>query len=257
LIIVNIRYSILFCSISTSLKLQRKGISNSHRGVIGVESAIVMIAFVIVAAALAFVVLNMGFTTSQKAKTTIISGLEESGSSMQIAGKVTGIGCTGSSGGCDTTPYLNATSFPIKVTSGGESVDLAAATTAVKYVSNSVEYDDIYAGPLTAAEYRSLTLALTRAVNAGFVTDHPITAGGANDTATTGGTTAFVYWSVRTNTNAILDQGEHANVVIMYKDADRPASLDIIRSEIIPATGASLSVERQVPVITTAVVDLG
>ncbi|MEO9308549.1 MAG: archaellin/type IV pilin N-terminal domain-containing protein, partial [Nitrososphaera sp.] len=32
----------------------------TRRGVIGIESAIVMIAFVIVAAALAFVVLNMG-----------------------------------------------------------------------------------------------------------------------------------------------------------------------------------------------------
>ncbi|MFZ0183948.1 MAG: archaellin/type IV pilin N-terminal domain-containing protein, partial [Nitrosotalea sp.] len=41
----------------------------TRRGVIGIESAIVMIAFVIVAAALAFVVLNMGFSTTQKAKT--------------------------------------------------------------------------------------------------------------------------------------------------------------------------------------------
>ena len=59
------------------MKLQRKGTRQSHRGVIGVESAIVMIAFVIVAAALAFVVLNMGFTTSQKAKTSIISSLNK------------------------------------------------------------------------------------------------------------------------------------------------------------------------------------
>ena len=107
------------------MKLQRKGTRHSHRGVIGVESAIVMIAFVIVAAALAFVVLNMGFTTSQKAKTTIIAGLGESGSSLQLSGKVTGVGCTGAGGGCDTTPYLNATAFPIKITAGGDSVDLA------------------------------------------------------------------------------------------------------------------------------------
>ena len=238
------------------MKLQRKGTRHSHRGVIGVESAIVMIAFVIVAAALAFVVLNMGFSTSQKAKTTIISGLEESGSSMQLAGKVTAAGCTSTSP-CDVTPVLNATAFPIKITSGGESVDLAAATTAIKYVSNTVEYDDIYAGPLTDGEYRSLSLALTEAVNEGIVESHPITAGGANDTANTGGTTGFIYWGVRSNTNAILDQGEHASIVVMYKDADRPASLDTIRLEVIPATGASLSVERQVPVITTAVVDLG
>ena len=108
------------------MKLQRKGTRHSHRGVIGVESAIVMIAFVIVAA-LAFVVLNMGFTTSQKAKTTIISGLEEASSSLQIAGKVTGIGCTSSSSetACATTPKLNGTAYPIKLTSGGDAVDLA------------------------------------------------------------------------------------------------------------------------------------
>ncbi|MGH2612893.1 MAG: archaellin/type IV pilin N-terminal domain-containing protein, partial [Rhabdochlamydiaceae bacterium] len=34
----------------------------TRRGVMGIEAAIVMIAFVIVAAALAFVVLNMGFS---------------------------------------------------------------------------------------------------------------------------------------------------------------------------------------------------
>jgi archaeal flagellin FlaB len=243
------------------LNLHRKNTKHSHRGVIGVESAIVMIAFVIVAAALAFVVLNMGFTTSQKAKTTIISGLEESGSSMQLSGKVTGVGCTTTANGCGTTPYLNATAFPIKVTSGGESVDLAAATTAVKYLSNSVEYDDIYSGTLSG-EYRSLTLALSQAwreTGSGFsgwngtvaVPVHPI----SNSTLTA--TSALIYWSVQSNTNSILDQGEHATLVIGYSSSDRPTSLDIIRAEIIPATGASLSVERQIPVITNTVVDLG
>ncbi len=241
------------------MKLQRKG-SHSHRGVIGVESAIVMIAFVIVAAALAFVVLNMGFSTSQKAKTTIIAGLGEASSSMQMSGKVTGVGCTSSSTetACATAPKLNATAFPIKVTSGGEAVDLAVATTAVKYLSNSVEYDDIYAGPITAAEHRSLALAFTQATaEAGaafddFNSSHPITGEVASPN-----TSAFIYWPVQTNTNSILDQGEHAILVVAYNAADRPASLDKLRVEIIPATGASLTVERQVPVITTSVVDLG
>ena len=64
----------------------------TRRGVIGIESAIVMIAFVIVAAALAFVVLNMGFSTTQKAKTAISSSVTESSSALEIAGKVTGFG---------------------------------------------------------------------------------------------------------------------------------------------------------------------
>ena len=211
-----------------------------------------MIAFVIVAAALAFVVLNMGFTTSQKAKTTIIAGLEESGSSMQVAGKVIASGCTTSAGGCSTTPYLNATSYPIKISSGGDAVNLGAATTAVKYLSNTVEYDDIYKGPVTNAEQRSLSDALTRAVNDGYIEYHPITAGGPNSTS------AFIYWSVSGSTiNSILDEGEHAVLTVAYKANERPTSLDTIRVELIPATGASLSVERQVPTITTSVVDLG
>ncbi|MCH7966651.1 MAG: flagellin [Thaumarchaeota archaeon] len=242
------------------MKLQRKGTRHSHRGVIGVESAIVMIAFVIVAAALAFVVLNMGFATSQKAKTTIIAGLGEASSSMQLSGKVTGVGCTSDSGesGCATSPKLNATAFPIKVTSGGEAVDLDVAITAIKYLSNSVEYDDIYAGPITGAEYRSLSLAFTQATAEtgaafdDFNSSHPITGEVASPN-----TSAFIYWSVQSNTNSILDQGEHAIVAIAYKSGDRPASLDKIRVEIIVATGASLTVERQVPVITTQVVDLG
>ena len=239
------------------MKLQRKGTRHSHRGVIGVESAIVMIAFVIVAAALAFVVLNMGFTTSQKAKTTIISGLEEASSSLQIAGKVTGIGCTSSSSetACATTPLLNGTAYPIKITSGGDAVDLALATTAVKYLSNSVEYDDIYSGPITAEEHRDLKSAYQEAVTDGLTgfsgSVNPVNGTVASQTA------AIVYWSVQSNTNSILDQGEHAVLAIAYSASDRPASLDKVRAELIVATGASLTVERQVPVITTSVVDLG
>ncbi|BDQ30654.1 archaellin/type IV pilin N-terminal domain-containing protein [Nitrosopumilus zosterae] len=237
------------------MKLQRKGTRHSHRGVIGVESAIVMIAFVIVAAALAFVVLNMGFTTSQKAKTTIISGLGESSSSMQVAGKVIGVGCTSSSNGC-STPYLNATAYPIKITSGGDAVDLSAATTAVKYVSNSIEYDDIYSGTVTDAEYRSLDLAFEGAV-ANSLTNFSGNMNPVSETIVTN-TAAFIYWTVSGSTiNSILDDGEHAVLAVAFEDGERPTSLDTVRVEIIPATGASLSVERQVPTITTSVVDLG
>ncbi len=240
------------------MKLQRKGTRHSHRGVIGVESAIVMIAFVIVAAALAFVVLNMGFTTSQKAKTTIIAGLDESSSSLQLSGKVTGVGCTVTAGGCGTTASLNATAFPIKITSGGESVDLGTSTTAIKYLSNSIEYDDIYAGPISGAEYRSLALALTQATRetSSDFDDFNGDVHAISNTTTTS-TAAIVYWSVQKNTNSILDEGEHAILVVAYKSSDRPESLDKVRVEIIPATGASLSIERQVPVLTNSVVDLG
>ena len=93
------------------MKLQRKGTRHSHRGVIGVESAIVMIAFVIVAAALAFVVLNMGFSTTQKTKNAIVSSADEASSALEIAGKVIGSGHV-------TAGKLNATAVPLKIVSG-------------------------------------------------------------------------------------------------------------------------------------------
>jgi len=70
------------------LNLIQKGHRHTHRGIIGIESAIVLIAFVIVAAALAFVVLNMGFSTTQKAKTAIIAALEEAGSTLEVKSKI-------------------------------------------------------------------------------------------------------------------------------------------------------------------------
>ena len=233
------------------MNLIRKGHGHAHRGVIGVESAIVMIAFVIVAAALAFVVLNMGFSTTQKAKTTIISSLSEASSSLEIAGKVTGIRS-------DDNTSLQVISIPIKIASGGDSVNLSNATASIKYLSNTVEYDDIYTGPVTAQNSFNVTQAWEWAgiqvCNTGCA-PNPV-----NETATyNDGTQAIIYWTVGAG-NAILDQGEHAVVSITFDRAspnDRPSALDKIRAEILLPTGAPLTIERDVPNVTTSVVDLG
>ena len=118
------------------MKLTQKS-KNSHRGVIGVESAIVMIAFVIVAAALAFVVLNMGFSTTQKAKTAITASLDEASSSIEVAGKVTGHGNV-------TQATIEIVAVPLKIAAGSGAVNLDDASVAVKYLSNTITYDNIY-----------------------------------------------------------------------------------------------------------------
>jgi flagellin FlaB len=237
------------------MNLIRKGHRQSHRGVIGVESAIVMIAFVIVAAALAFVVLNMGFSTTQKAKTTIASSLGEASSALEVAGKVTASGNT-------TSAILEVVGIPIKVASGGESVNLAPGTAAVKYLSNTVTYDNIYAGTLTAdadgdddvsGEWASLELATDDAADGDlYIDEDPF-----DSTGVPTSTKAFIYWTQNSNNNDILDQGEHAVLAIAYKTADRPSALDKIRAEILVPTGSALTIERQVPSVTTSVVDLG
>ena len=67
-------------------------ILKSKGAMTGIETAIILIAFVIVAASFAFVVLNMGFFTAQRSKTVIGSGLSEASSAIEIDGSVIAYG---------------------------------------------------------------------------------------------------------------------------------------------------------------------
>lgn len=216
-----------------------------RRGIIGVEAAIVMIAFVIVAAALSFVVLNMGFSTTQKAKTTITDSLEEASSSMEVAGKITGIGHV-------TVNALNATTIPLKIASGGASVNLDPASASIRYSSNDITYDNIYVSILQTTSYNSTDAALDDAELAGDISANPI-----NNVDWPDKTSAIVWFARNNNDNAILDTGELAMLTIVWSENDRPKALDEISTEVILPTGATLSAERAVPSITNQVVDLG
>jgi len=243
------------------MNLIQKGHRHAHRGIIGIEAAIVLIAFVIVAAALAFVVLNMGFSTTQKAKTAIIAAIEEAGSSMEISGKITAAGWV-------TETQLNSTNIPIKIVSGGASTNLDGNLTAIKIISSNREYDNIFkCGPLPIGTYANATMAWDAAVTPGFFNgpdcDNTNWGTGQGDESPYRGgdgpreTTAILYWTVNINDNSIIDIGEHVVLSVGYALGDRPSSLEYIAVEITVPTGATLTVERTVPNITTQVVDMG
>ena len=232
------------------MNLIQKGHRHTHRGIIGVESAIVLIAFVIVAAALAFVVLNMGFATTQKAKTTIISSLSEASSGIAVSGKVTAIANV-------PADNVNATSIPLKITSGGDSINLDNSTVSIKYLSNTVEYDNILVATLTSTTFGNLSQAFQAAVDdpgISGLTQNPV-----NDTSANANTFAIIYWTVSSQNppNAILEQGEHAVIGIGYNTADKPIGLDKIRVEVLLSSGATMTVERNIPNLTSTVTDLG
>ena len=222
-----------------------------RRGVSGLEATILVIVIVIVAAALAFVVLNMGFSTTQKAKTTIASGLGQVSSGLEVSGAVFGYG---------SSSQLRVLAIPIKVVAGGESVNLGTTTASIKYISNSVTYDNIYNGALYTGsqdtdgsadgQWSSLSGAATDATTQSFISANPTSGNPAS-------TKAWIYWTVNRNTNTILDEGEHAVIAVGYYANERPSALDKLRVEVVVPTGAPLTVERQVPSITTTYVDLG
>ncbi|MEE9286317.1 MAG: archaellin/type IV pilin N-terminal domain-containing protein, partial [Dehalococcoidia bacterium] len=60
----------------------------SQRGITGLETAIILIAFVVVASVFAYTVLSAGIFSSEKGKEAIYSGLESVRSSMELSGGV-------------------------------------------------------------------------------------------------------------------------------------------------------------------------
>jgi len=233
--------------------MMRDNNSHSHRGLVGLEAALVIIAFVIVAAGLAFVVLNMGIFTAQEAKSAVDATLRGTEGILVVEGKV-----IASSYQASTPSSLNATSIPIKIARGGASVNLDPGVTAVKYQSNLITYDDIYAGTLMPDTYTSLQTAMSAAQTAGLITLDPFQGGADPDSDDWPyETTAFIYWTISDNTNEVLEVGEHAVLAIVFAAGDRPEYLDKIQVEIILESGATLTVERKVPGITNEVVELG
>lgn len=234
--------------------------SSRRRGILGIESAIVMIAFVVVAAALAFVVLNAGFGTTQKSKTTISEGLKSATGAVEVAGLVTG-------GGNPNTGKLLHYSIPIKLASGAGEVNLQQTLTAVKYFSKSVNYDNIYVGTArnsSNASYSDVMSMLANIEKDDCAYNPSVAATDAINNAGTfqapDKTCAIIWWSNSIQNNDILDGGEVAVLTIVFKggtSSEQPEQLDILHSELIISGGSVLTVERSVPVITTSVVNLG
>ena len=237
--------------------MESQGTRHSHRGVIGVESAIVMIAFVIVAAALAFVVLNMGFSTSQMTKAVTLTGLKESSSTMTVSGTITAVGCIDVNAGCNSIQKVNSTAIPLKITKSGNSVNFSPDVMTIRYLGKSIQYDNIYVGPITTDVFRQPVLAFRQAdQETGSSFDVFNDVNPVNGTLPSE-TSAFLYWSKRSNVNQILDVGEHAILAVAFAPGDRPQKLDRISIELIISTGATLTIERDIPNINHEVLDLG
>jgi archaeal flagellin FlaB len=120
-----------------------KGIFNIFRkdekAFTGLESAIVLTAFVVVAAVFSYVVLGAGFTTSDTAKKTIDEGVKQTTSSVELAGDVIAKGTSGA-----TVDTLIVT---LQLTAGQSPVDVGASNTSglmiVSYTDNATYVPDV------------------------------------------------------------------------------------------------------------------
>ncbi len=112
--------------------------ARSEDGITGLETAIILIAFVVVATVFAFVVLTTGIFSSERGKETVFAGLHKARGTMEVRGGVV----VESAGGAVTD-----ISFAVATTAGGESVPLdpAATTdrTVIAYRDDTTVDDDV------------------------------------------------------------------------------------------------------------------
>jgi flagellin FlaB len=89
----------------------------NEEGFTGLEAAIVLIAFVVVAAVFSYVVLGAGFYTTQKAQETIYRGVEQSTTNVQLVGNVYGLAS-------DTAEGIDQIRFTIGLVPGTPYIDM-------------------------------------------------------------------------------------------------------------------------------------
>jgi flagellin FlaB len=109
-----------------------------QRGITGLETAIILIAFVVVAAVFAFVVLSTGLFSSERSKETVYAGLEKTRGSMELSGAV-----IATSNGTEVTDLV----LTVTLAAGGSAVnwDPNATTnrTIVSYIDDSLTINDL------------------------------------------------------------------------------------------------------------------
>lgn len=211
-----------------------KRFARNKKAISGLETAIVLIAFVIVASAFAYAVLNMGFLATQKAQEVAMGGLQAASAALVLDGPV--YGYSSQSG---ATANLTTIIFWLKTASGADAVDLNVNKTTVGFQNVRGVWPNIY--------------------NTGGG-DLVYSIGGITYTAKSGA--CAVVWEV--GEGLLLDRNEKVRVTIDLSklEATAPTAGLVTRNEqlkiiVKPPVGSVLVIVRYAPAEVKTVNDLG
>ena len=193
-----------------------------QRGVTGLETAIILIAFVVVASVFAYTVLSAGIFSAEKGKEAVHSGLESARSSMEIVGPVVAKD-NNADGDVDEIIFIVANSLK------GEPINLATTT----------DTDDD--GLLSDETTKSHTTVVSYIDKVQEVTDITWT---TNELGQGDGDT-------------LLESGEKFEITVNVANlTTRLNANDTFTLEMKPAKGSSLVIERSTPAVIDKVNDL-
>jgi flagellin FlaB len=135
-----------------TLKLKK-----GQRGVTGLETAIILIAFVMVASVFSYVILSSGLFSSQRTKMAVSAGLKETSDTLLLKGNVLGLMAAGEV----TTIYLT-----LGILEGGGGIDFTDTAGGNNVVV--ISFSDAY------QQYPNLSWTLTKlaTVNSDDTLDH-------------------------------------------------------------------------------------
>ena len=229
--------------------------TDTQRGITGLETAIILIAFVVVASVFAFTVLSTGIFASERSKETVFAGLEEAQSSIEPRGSL--VAYKGIL--ADSTSTVFKLTFVVSNAVNGEPVDLTAG-----YTSDGSATDP---DPVTGAE--RVTVISYQDQNQAF-SDIPWT----------------VSWLGNNDSDSLLEDNEKAEITVWLLDRINGTGIgaaggiaymdgggaggdgamtssatvlttnDDLSLEIKPATGAVLNLKRTLPAQLDTVMDL-
>lgn len=159
--------------------------SRGQRGITGLETAIILIAFVVVASVFAFTVLSTGIFSSERSKETVFAGLQEARSSLEPRGAM--VAYKGRSGSGAPTDTIYKVSFIVSNAVSGEPVDMTPPYTA----DDSGVDPDIVSG----AEYKT---SISYTDNNQHLPDVPWT----------------IEWIGNASADNLLEDGEKAEITV-------------------------------------------
>ena len=119
-------------------------IAIDQAGITGLETAIVLIAFIVVAAVFAFTVLTTGLFTTEKAKQTAQAGVGETQSTLTLKGSVIATATTEDCPG-DEVMCVKTISFKLGQAAGSDPVDLEPSRTLITYSDANNQEIGVYA----------------------------------------------------------------------------------------------------------------
>ncbi len=186
-----------------------KALSNLHRdqrGITGLETAIILIAFVTVASVLAYSVLSAGIFSAERGKETVYKGLESAQSTMEVVGSVI-----------------------------GTSTDNTSIATVQIKLGLSIPNEKVDTGGIVLYYYDEDTSTVI---------------GSANFTVTKSG------GSTERGTGTMLEQDEIFDLTITTWPGGNVTAYDWFTVQILPPTGAALTITRTLPGSLAAVMDL-